>query len=276
MGRALQVITGFVTAPGATLTAWTLGSGDSLTIRSTAIDSPIHLLQVWADNQVAGVLRIRSPRLHDNVQGIRLDVTGSDVSPLLPTGVMQRLITQDTLVAEQSGSATAGDIETGALLVMYENLPGVDARLASWEQVKPLIKHILTVENTLALGTAGGYSGEEAIDAEFDLLKANTDYALLGYLVDVECAVVGWRGIDTGNLRVGGPGSETLRNTTSEWFIRLNRLTGLPTIPLFNSANKSGILIDGAQDENGIDVTVTTILAELGPTPAAAFTAPGR
>jgi len=276
MGRALQVITGFVTAPGATLTAWTLGSGDSLTIRSTAIDSPIHLLQVWADNQVAGVLRIRSPRLHDNVQGIRLDVTGSDVSPLLPTGVMQRLITQDTLVAEQSGSATAGDIETGALLVMYENLPGVDARLASWEQVKPLIKHILTVENTLALGTAGGYSGEEAIDAEFDLLKANTDYALLGYLVDVECAVVGWRGIDTGNLRVGGPGSETLRNTTSEWFIRLNRLTGLPTIPVFNSANKSGILIDGAQDENGIDVTVTTILAELGPTPAATFTAPGR
>jgi len=276
MGRALQVITGFVTAPGATLTAWTLASGDSLSIRSAAIESPIHLLQAWADNQVAGTLRVRSPRLHDNVQGIRLDVTASDVSPLLPTGIMQRLFAQDTLVAEQSGSGVAGDIETGAVLVMYDNLPGVDGRLASWEQVKPLIKHILTVENTLALGIAGGYSGEEAIDAEFDLLKANTDYALLGYLVDVECAVVGWRGIDTGNLRVGGPGNETLRHITSEWFIRLNRLTGLPTIPVFNSANKSGILIDGAQDENGTDVTVTTILAELGPTPAAQFTAPGR
>jgi len=36
-------------------------------------------------------------------------------------------------------------------------------------------------------------------------------------------------------------------------------------IPVFNSANKAGILIDGAQDENGADVTVQSIFAELAP-----------
>jgi hypothetical protein len=32
---------------------------------------------------------------------------------------------------------------------------------------------------------------------------------------------------------------------------------------VFNSANRAGVLIDGAQDENGTDVTVTTLLALL-------------
>jgi hypothetical protein len=39
----------------------------------------------------------------------------------------------------------------------------------------------------------------------------------------------------------------------------------MPLIPVFNSANKGGILIDAAQDENGTDVTVNSIFAELSP-----------
>lgn len=275
MGRGIELLVGFATAPGATFTGLTMAAGNSLTIRSTAIDSKIHLLQAWADNQAAGTFRVRSPRLHDNVQGIRLDITISDTSPLLTEGTMQPLVSQDTLVAEITGSAVAGDIETAALIVFYESIPAIDSRLATWEQIKPLIKHYMTVENTLALGTAGGYSGEEAINAEFDQFKANTDYALLGYFVDTECAAIRYRGIDTGNLGVGGPGNETLRHVTAAWFKRLGMMTGLPCIPVFNSANKDAILIDGAQDENGADTTVTSIFAELGPTPAGNFSGTG-
>lgn len=263
MGRALEIVTGFVTAPSTTFTAWTLASGNSLTVRNSDIAKLTALVQAWADNQAAGNLRIRSPRLHDNVQGIRAAVVASEVQPLLPFGNPQRLIPQDTLIAEQTGSAVAGDIETGAFLVYYEDLPGIEARLFTHAEVLPRIRHIFTVENTLSLGTAGGYSGEEAINAEFDLFKANTDYALLGYLVSAECAVVRWRGADTGNLGVGGPGTETDRWLTAEWFVRLSKHYGLPLIPVFNAANKQGILIDGAQDENGTDVTVTSIFAEL-------------
>mgnify|MGYP005851931875 CR=1 FL=1 len=265
MGMALEIVTGFVTAPGATFTPWTVAAGNSLTVRNAPLDRRVFLISAWADNQVAGTLRIRSPRLHDNVQGIRLGVAAGNPLPLLPLGFKQPLVPQDTLVVEQTGSGVAGQIETGALLIFYEDLPGTSARLWRPEDVFNRMTNIFTVENTLALGTAGGYSGEESIKAEFDLFKANTDYALLGYLVSAECAVVRWRGADVGNLGVGGPGNPALRHITSEWFVRLSRATGFPTIPIFNSANKDGILVDGAQDQTGTDVTVTSIFAEIGP-----------
>lgn len=265
MGLALELVLGFVTAPSTTFTAWTMGAGSSLTIRNARLDSRVLLLNAWADNQGAGALRLRSPKLHDNVQGIRMNVVVSEVQPLLPSHFRQPLIPQDQLIAEQTGSATAGDIETGAFLVWYEDLPGTEARFIDESALMSRGVTLVTVENTLALGTAGGFSGEEAINAEFDLLKANTDYALVGYLVSAECAVVRWRGVDTGNLGVGGPGTETERHLTKDWFLNLASWYGMPLIPVFNSANKGGFLIDGAQDENGTDVTVSTILVELAP-----------
>ena len=263
MGRALELITGFVTAPDTTQTALTVAVGNTLTVRSHPFEAPAHLIQAWTDNQTAGILRIRSPRLHDQVQGIRLDASPSEVKPLLPFGAMQDLFPQDTLTVDLSGSATGGDIETACMLVYYGDLPGIESQLMHPAEVLPRIVHLVTVENTLALGTAGGYSGEEAIDAEFDLLRANTEYALLGYLVDAECAAVRYRGPFSGNLGLGGPGDELGRDYTKDWFINLSEAYSLPLIPVFNAADKSNVLIDGAQDENGTDVTVTSLLAQL-------------
>lgn len=264
MGRAIELLTGFATAPSTTQTAITVNTGNSLTVRNGAPESLISLLQLWTDVQSSGVARVRAPRMHDNVQGIRIDTVVGDVAPLLPGGLAERLTPQDVLTVDISGSATAGDLEMIALLLYYENLPGIDANLVRWEEIAPRVVHTLTVENTLALGTSGDYSGEEALNAEFDLLKANTDYALLGYLVDAECLAVRWRGADTGNIGLGGPGDADRRELTRSWFLDLSREFGIPAIPVFNSANADGILIDGAQDENGTDVTVTSILAELG------------
>jgi len=268
MGAALELLTGIATAPGTTFTTLTMAAGNSATVRNAPLERRVWLLQAWVDAQGAGTFRIRSPRLHDNVQGIRLDTTTGYPVPLLPWGTPQRLVPQDTLVLEITGSATSGDIETGCLLVWYEDLPGVSSRFIDVATLKSRMANLLTVENTLALGTAGGYSGEEAINAEFDLMKANTDYALLGYLVDAECAAVRWRGSDIGNIGVGGPGEPDIRELTKDWFVVLTEKYGIPLIPVFNSANRPGILVDGAQDENGTDVTVTSIFAELGPTTA--------
>ena len=268
---ALELLTGFVTAPDTTQTALTMAVGNSLTIRNAAPDAQVKLLTAWVDKQLRGILRIRSPKLADGVQGLRFADVASEVQPIFDPMFAQRLYPQDTLSVDLSGSATGGDIETACLLIYYPDLPGSGARLFSPADIKNrMTGNIFSVENSLATGTAGGYSGEEAINADFDLMKANTDYALLGYLLSPvagqtvgECACVRWRGVDTGNLGVGGPGTDTDRWLTHRWFVWLSERTGLPLIPVFNSANKGGILVDAAQDENGLDVIVNSIFAEL-------------
>jgi hypothetical protein len=264
-GVAWELISGFVTAPSTTQTALTMSTGDSLAVRAGVGDKLVELVQAWADNQAAGVLRIRSPRMHDNVQGIRAQVTASDVVPLMALGRAQRLYHQDQLAVDLSGSATAGDIESAALLLWYEDIAGIAGRFIDYTELMRRGVNVLNVENTLATGTAGGWSGGEAINAEYDPFKANTDYALIGYLTNTEATAIAWRGADTGNLRVGGPGNETLRHVTADWFIRLAKNYNRAAIPVFNSQNKAGIQVDATQDENGADPLVNSIFVELSP-----------
>lgn len=260
---ALELIAAQGTAIGATIAALTAVAGDSLAVRNTGNANPAKILQLWTDVQVAGTLRIRSPKMHDNVQGMRFDTIVGDIRPLLPWGYGQSIYPNDVIVAELGGSAVAGDIETACLLNYYPELPGPSGQFLGPEDVLRRAVNIFTVENTLATGTAGGWSGGEAVNVEFDQFHAGAKYALLGYLVDTECAAVAWRGQDTGNLRVGGPGEETERELTSDWFVRLSRAYGVPLIPVFSAENKGAITVEAIQDENGADVTVTSIFAEL-------------
>lgn len=261
---ALELVAAQGTAIGATIAAIAAVTGDSLVVRNSGnAASPARLLQMWVDAQVAGTVRLRSPRFHDNVQGLRFDTLVSDPRPMLPMGVGQAIYPGDVMIAELAGSAVAGDVETLCLLNYYPDLPGVNGTFITHEELARRIQHVFTVENTLALGTTGGWTGAEAINAEFDQWRSGEQYALLGYAVDTECAAVAWRGGDTGNLRVGGPGDDTERELTGDWFVRLSRAFNLPLIPVFRADNKAGILIDGVQDENGADPTVTSIFALL-------------
>jgi hypothetical protein len=269
-GVAMEVIAGLATAPDTTQTALTMNTGNSLTVRHATPDSHVRLLSAWVDVQLRGLLRIRSPKLRDNVQGLRFATIASEVQPLFDPMFHERMYPQDQLTVDLSGSATGGDIESAALLFYYPDLSGQAANLITPAQVKDRMIGLFTVENSIATGTAGGWSGSEAINADFDLMRANTQYALLGYQVSPvagqtvgECLAVGWQGVDTGNLRVGGPGTDTDRWLTNRWFVYLSERTGLPCIPVFNSANRAGITVDVHTDENGLDVLVTSIFAEL-------------
>lgn len=261
---ALELVAAQGTAIGATIAAIAAVTGDSLVVRNAGnAAQPAKLLQLWTDVQVAGTARLRSPRFHDNVQGLRFDTVVADVRPLLPWGFHQAIYPGDVMIAELAGSAVAGDVESLCLLNYYPDLPGVNGQFITPEELQRRIQHMFTVENTLALGTTGGWTGAEAINVEFDQFRAGEQYALIGYLVDVQCAAVAWRGGDTGNLRLGGPGDATEREMTADFFVRLSKAFNLPLIPVFRADNKAGILIDGLQDENGADVTVTSIFALL-------------
>lgn len=261
MGAAMEILSGYVTAPSTTETALTMSTGDSLTLRNS--NGRVFLLNAWAKSQTAGILKLTSPRMHDAIQGLRMYTVASEVDPLLPMEFPQVLYPQDTLTAVMTGSATSGDIEIGCLLLYYEDLPGAQARFINPDTLKQRMKNLFTVQYSIALGTAGVWSGSAAINTTYDQFKADTDYALLGYLVSAECGAVGWKGADVANVRIGGPGNENDKDITRDWFVRLSRMTGLPLIPVFNAANKSGILVDGVQDENGTDSVLTSIFAEL-------------
>lgn len=265
MPRALELVTANVTAAVAApaVSAMAAVAGDTLTVRNAKPDSDIRLLTCWVDSQNSGILRIRSPQMHDNVQGLRFRHVASSVQPLLPPRKHQKLISQDLLTLELSENAVAGDIGVASMLIYYEDLVGVEARLMTDIEVLEKTVDIVTVENTITTVAGGGYTGAEAINAEFDLLRANTDYAIIGYQVSAECGAVRWRATDFGNLGVGGPGTDDAKHLTGDWFMMLSHFTGLPTVPVFNSANRSAVLIDCAQDENAAAVIVTTILAQL-------------
>lgn len=263
MGKALELVSGRVTAPGATITALTMNTGNSNQIRNTPLAADIRLIGWWARNQVAGISRIRSPKLHDNVQGIRDRITVAEPASLCPPGTFQRLVSQDVLTLELSGSGVGGQIETFHQLIYYSDLPGADARFIDPATLLQRAVNELTIEVAITPGATGDYSGQVAINSLFDLLKANTDYAIVGYIVDAQCGAVRIVGPDFGNLGVGGPGLNTQRWMTARWFYHLSQQLNMPLIPIFNSANKGGTLVDIVQNQAGAAVNVNIVCFEL-------------
>jgi hypothetical protein len=263
MPPAIDTVTCTGTAIGATIAALTIAAGDSFTIKNAPLNSDVLLLQAWHDSQLAGSLRLRSPKLHDNVDAIRVRHLAGVLEPLLAWSVPQKLFPQDTEIVEATGSVTAGDIESFVQLLYYADLPGQAARLLTPDVLKQRMRNLVNVRLALTLGTTVGYNGARAINADVDLLKANTDYAVLGMTTDIETAAVCLRGPDTGNLRVSCPGEPQSWRILNEWFVRLARGYNLPLIPVINSANKGGTLIDAVNDENGGTCNVTVHMAEL-------------
>lgn len=261
MGAALQVINGQVTNPGATVTALAANSGDSFTVRNAAQGSDVELLQAWAFTTTNLLMRIRSPLLHDQAQNMRLQPVASSPLPLLPFGATQRLQPQDNLTVELTGGAA--EVDVAALLVYYANLPGAGARLHQWAEIKPLIANLTTVEvDVISSGTSGNYGATVPLNGTFDTLKRNVDYAILGY----ECAIsglsLGITGVDTSNLRVGGP-LINRPDITSWWFRLIGDATGYPCIPVINSANVAGINLDVVAQATTTTFKVGVHLAQL-------------
>ena len=107
-----------------------------------------------------------------------------------------------------------------------------------------------------------GYSGSVAINAASDLLRANTDYAVMGMACRTPVHAMTLRGPDTGNVRIGVPG--TLRGEIQTGFFMLqSRAHGLPFVPVINSGNKNATFLEVATDENAGTFNVTLFLCEL-------------
>lgn len=263
----LVEIVGFsATAPGATLTAATAFAGNSLQIRDFK-KGRARIIDAGLKSQSAtgGTLRLRSTKT-ENIQGFRADVLQNSPLPLMPYGQAQPAYANDNITAEIAGSATASDLEIGYFQVAYDsyadfNKPFGFAELQALRRANPSLI-VETMQITLSLGTGGGYTGEAALSTATQALFNNTNYALLGYTCSATCGFIRLRSnTDFGPLGFGGPGT-TRADITKDYFVNLSLQYGV-SIPTFNTINLSQILIDGAQDENGTDVTVTLYVVNL-------------
>lgn len=263
MGLAAKVIIAQQekTAAAEAFTELAAGTGDSLTLANFPSESPAYLEDVWT--QVAGgvaSVRIRSPRLHDNAQGIRL-VSSLDNNLLLPEGVNQILYPGDTLTVEGAGSEAEKALVV-AYLVYYTNLPGVEAQLANWAEVQPRIRNIAGVQVSGVKSGKRDWGAGKALTASFNTLKSDAEYAILGYETSVAKAAVRFIGPDTGNLGIGGPAPLDPK-VTSSYFVNLSMNTGRPYIPIISSNNAGATLVSMAATTEA-EANVTAILAELG------------
>ena len=264
MGLVMEVVGGYAAAPGSNFTPITPFTGDSFLVKNANPAKRTFLGSAWAYLHTEGALRIRSPKLHDNVQGLNWTISGTAPIPVLEHETVQTVYPQDVLTVEVTGSSTAGQYEQACLLMYYEDLPGVNARLVNWSDIAGKIKNIFTVSVNLTASTAMNWTGTAAINSYVDLFKANVDYALLGYMTSPMATAVGIRGPDTGNMRIGGPALGTYWFLTRDYFVRLNKMWGVPTIPVINGSNKFSTTVDVAANETISSVKVTLIMAELG------------
>jgi hypothetical protein len=258
---ALEVIAGRVVNPGAAFTALTPNSSNTFNVRDFPKESMASLEGIWTQQASAGQVRVRSPRFHDDVQGIREIAAAGSVRNLFGDEYEQRLYPNDPLRFDMTGGAAETD--SAAMLVYYRDLGGINARLELWETIKPRIVDLMgQVIDVAGPATAGDWSGGTAINATNDNLKADTDYAILGYVVQAECLAIGIAGTDTGNIRVGGPGPvEAIE--TRDWFIGLSKAHGTPHIPVINSNNRGNTLVFVARNTAAGTVSVSLMLARL-------------
>lgn len=267
MPRALEVVAGFATNPGATFTVLTASTGTSFTVRGTDATKPAWLLSSWAFNATAGELRIRSTKLHDFQQGIRNRVTAAFSGPLFPghtnASFAQRLYSQDALTVELTGGGA--EIDTAALLIAYDDLQGIAGRFIDQPTLKKLGLNAVTVEVTVTAVATGNFGGAVAINSTNDNLIANTDYAVLGGMTDTRGDAVGVTGVDFGNFRVGFPAEPSIRDETQNWFEQLSIAFNAPYIPVFNSANKAATTVDVQTNGAGGTYIINLECVQLAP-----------
>lgn len=258
---AWETIAGLAVNPGATFTGLTYTAGQSGTVRNTSLDTRVCLEDMWAKGASAGVFRIRSPRLHDNVQGIRFQNPVTYNHLLMGWWPEEQLVPQDQLVAEITGGSTETDM--GAYTIAYDSLPGSDGNFATWDQIKGRVEHIATIEvATTASATAGNWSTGTALNATFDLTWANSWYAILGYICSANVTAIAIQGPDLGNLKVGGPGNLDAWDTRN-YFVQRDTKGSVPAIPVINSANKAGTFIFAADTAASTAVNVDLVVALL-------------
>lgn len=261
MGLAIDTIASNVANPGATFTGTTVtNSGDSLTIRNFPQTNRAFIHGVVRRHNTSGAVRIISPLVHDNVTGLTWYTSETPSLAAMPPMAEQAVEPGDLLTVQVTGDTThQAVVYTG---VYYENLTGASANLYQWGDIAGSIRNVkpMTVAVTNS-GTVATWTDTVLTTTE-NQLHATSYYAVLGYATDTALGVVGVKGAFTGNLRVTGPGTTNVEDT-SYHFVEKANYHGRPFIPVFNGNDRSAVYVSTSDNAASTTANVTLVLAEL-------------
>lgn len=263
-GKAVDTILAFSTQAAASAfpTALAATTGDSLIIRGTVGESKARLMAFITKSDASGnQFRIISPLLHDNVTGLTFFMNENPSLFAVPEATSVELNEQDTLTVQgQCGAATT---ITAGLVVYYDDLRGTDADLYRWGDISGDIQFIKSVQVGNAAIAVGAWT-DTAITNTEDQLHADKSYAVLGYIANPAPAILGVKGVATGNLRMCGPGA-TQSLELSDYFVKMSEYHNLPYIPVFQANDRRAFFVSMADSvaraANAINVSL--IVAQL-------------
>ena len=173
------------------------------------------------------------------------------------------MVPQDNLAIIGGIGGGAATFDEALFTFWYEDLVGAPGNLLGFDYIKSNIKNLLTVPVAVTPSILGDWSIGAAINSTTDLLKANTNYAVLGALGDLGLGCIAISGPCTGNVRLGIPYNAGFVLDNANYFLDVASKTGLPFIPVFDSADKGGTFISVVDNTASI-TTAFILLAELG------------
>jgi len=254
-------------------------SGDSTTVVN--YDSgEAWIREAWAidsDSVMEGrIIYTRPESTHDQSQGYRFMVpavalggAGTNAAfDILPGRDGIKVFKSDTCTINVTG--TANDDVLVSYVIEYDDMPGVAAVFASWDQVQSMRVSDLGLRcDAVASATAGAYGTARSFTADDSgRLHANTWYALLGASVQTQVATISLLGADWGGQRIGFPAG-ALDLNSNQWFLDQSVKWGRPFIPCFNSNNAPGINVVVADDKASTSPKIDFRLVELSGKPGA-------
>lgn len=256
---AISSVAALIANPSSTFTAAAASTGDSLTVPYFQLPGRAMLFDLIRGGATAGAVRVFSPKLHDTTRGITYYTDKANTVIQMPRATGQPLYPSDTLTVQLTGGTAETD---QAVLSMYfDNLPGIAARLARWEDIMNSIVQIKPVVTNPDPDTAGQWA-TVALNSVESLLVAGADYAVLGFQTDAAVNAVGISGPDTGNLRIACPGDDSTLNIAN-YFVDLATRHNLPMIPVINANNQGATNIIAIDQTATAEPNVSVILAEL-------------
>lgn len=253
-------------APGSAGAAATVFAGDTATVRGAPGTTGARMLAVTTHVHAPGYTQVVRASGHDQIRGARYAAAGGRATAHVIPGASRYSPPGETIAVTIAGSATAGVIERAFVHLYYDSLPNLDQDLVDYDYVRARGAAELTIYATLNAGTTGGWSGEEPITAESDLLRSDRRYAVLGItaLADVPQPYI--RGPGTAGLRIAAQADISTPQYAPHWWIHLARLTGLPTIPVIHGASRNAWFIGVSSDHTGGAHTISLHMVELPPT----------